>query len=245
MKPFFCRVGNKTPIVPKLLKLIPEHRTYVEAFVGSGALLLAKEPSEVEVINDLDKSVVENFRLLKGANPDPDDYHLRDGVPAIQRFVNSTPHTREDKILRNLYISCNTFSSKGVGKIYKPFSGSNKIGRINEYIERMQGVKIYNADYKSIIDKYDSSSTFFFLDPPYENSKGLYKEFEFDYEELRDILKHIKGKVMLTLNDSGNIRRIFKDFIVKGITIKSTKNISNAIGSKDRKEVIIMNYRLP
>ena len=54
MKPFFCRIGSKKPVAEKLISLFPHHDTYVEPFIGGGSILFLKEPSKVEVINDLD-----------------------------------------------------------------------------------------------------------------------------------------------------------------------------------------------
>ena len=51
----------------------------------------------------------------------------------------------------------------------------------------------------------------FYLDPPYESSKGLYTKSDFNYEELnRYKLSNAKGKIVLFLNDSPIIRNIFK-----------------------------------
>jgi DNA adenine methylase len=41
--------------------LFPQHTTYCEPFGGSGAVLLAKEPSRVEILSDLDGSLVNLF----------------------------------------------------------------------------------------------------------------------------------------------------------------------------------------
>lgn len=243
MKPFFCRVGNKTPILDKILELFPEHKTYVEPFVGSGAVLFAKPLSDIEIINDLDKSVVENFKLLKKANINIEDYNIpNDNIKSIQNFVNLKTNDINDKILQKLYISCNTFGNLGVGKIYKQYDGKRKINKISEYKNRLKKVKIYNTDYKKIINNYDDNDTLFFLDPPYEKSKGLYKEHNFDYEELNNILKNIKGLFILTLNDSRNIRKIFKNFNIKRINVKGGSNNNSPLGSGIRKEVIITNY---
>ena len=46
MRNLFCRVGSKTPIADHIVKIFPEHDTYVEPFVGSGAIYFHKEPSQ-------------------------------------------------------------------------------------------------------------------------------------------------------------------------------------------------------
>jgi len=52
-------------MVNKLLPLIPKHHTYVEVFGGAANLLLAKEPSAVEVYNDIDSGLVNFFRVIR------------------------------------------------------------------------------------------------------------------------------------------------------------------------------------
>ena len=41
----------------KLMPLFPEHKTYVEVFGGSGAILINKKPSEIEVYNDIEDAL--------------------------------------------------------------------------------------------------------------------------------------------------------------------------------------------
>ena len=241
MRPFFARIGNKYPIRNEIIKRIPEHTIYVEPFVGSGAILFSKEPSQIEIINDLDKTVFENFNMLKEANPDISAYTLHSGKENIQKFVDCDHESKENQLLKRMYVSANTFSSVGRGKIFKPDSGKQKIKRIKPCKERLTNVQIFNTDFKEIIEQYDSEETFFFLDPPYENSKqDLYKHHIFDYVEFLNILKKIKGKFLLTMNDSENIQDIFKEFNIDRIIVIG--NYLKTIGSKDRKELIITNY---
>lgn len=254
LPPIFCRIGSKSRIVKKLLPLIPEHNTYVEPFVGSGAIYFAKQPSNKEYINDLDKELIQGYRLIKKVSTNIKDYDIpkiRKGekldddpynISLIQNFVNKKHKSNENKLLAYIYKLCNTFGATGTGSIYKGSSKLNKLKRMEKYKERLRNTTIFNKDYKSVIRQTDSPNTFFFLDPPYENSKGLYKDFEFDYEELRDVLSNIKGKFMLTLNDNANIRRIFKGFKIKRIIVSSHYMKSGTFGSTDRKELIITNY---
>jgi DNA adenine methylase len=57
--------GGKSRLAPRIVKYFPPHRTYVEPFGGSAAVLLAKEPSSIEVFNDIDKQLFNLFRVLR------------------------------------------------------------------------------------------------------------------------------------------------------------------------------------
>ena len=46
-----------------IMPLIPPHRLYTEAFCGGASVLFAKRPAECEVINDLNRGLV-NFYLV-------------------------------------------------------------------------------------------------------------------------------------------------------------------------------------
>jgi DNA adenine methylase len=50
--------GGKTRLAPWIGGLPPAHRTYLEPFVGNGAVLIAKAPSATEILNDLGGAVV-------------------------------------------------------------------------------------------------------------------------------------------------------------------------------------------
>ena len=51
------RVGGKSRLKKTIIDLLPEHTTYVEPFVGGGAVFFGKEPSSREVVNDLDADI--------------------------------------------------------------------------------------------------------------------------------------------------------------------------------------------
>ena len=243
MRPFFGRVGGKSRLKKKLLKLIPQHSSYVEPFVGGGSMYWALEPTNKDVINDIDKDLIKGYKLLKSCNTDPKAYVIPNNTKQMQTFVDSKLYNRnEDKLLKLLYMSTNTFGNIGKGKIYKNISGKSKINSLADYKERMKKTTILNTDYKTVIKNYDSNTTFFFIDPPYEHSDTLYENSNMNYNDLRDILINVKGYFMLTINDSKVIRDTFKMFTIKGITVKSNGNAG--IGDADRKELIIMNYKL-
>ena len=51
--------GSKWRIADQLVSNIPEHKSYLEPYFGSGAVLFNKPPSPIETINDVSVSAVE------------------------------------------------------------------------------------------------------------------------------------------------------------------------------------------
>lgn len=254
MQPFFCRIGTKKSLSSRILKMIPEHETYVEPFVGGGAIYFSKEPSRNEVINDLDKKLIQGYKLLKKINEPMIDrinaiiervekVKKSERLELLSIIANAKARRVDDglKLYQILINACNTFGSKVIGKIYKDTSGSMKMKKINEYKERLKNTKIFSSDYKNIIKKFDATDTFFFLDPPYEKSEGLYKNAVIDYEEMNDLLSKIKGKFLLTMNSSSEIKNIFRNFNIKEIKVKGPATTEKVIG-QDRMELLITNY---
>ena len=236
----FARVGNKTKILKDILQVIPTHKKYIEAFVGSGAVFFAKEKVDKSVINDLDENIYNLFNLLPNISSNKEDYNFIKGVKEIQEYVNQDYERIEDQFYKRLLIMCNTFCCLGKGKIYKEASQHTKFNHIKKYQEKLQNTKILNKDYKKVIEEEDEEDAFIFLDPPYENSKQLYKNDTMDFVEMASILKNVKGKFLLTINDSDNIKDTFKGFYIKEIEVKAYGN--SALGNLNRKELFITNY---
>jgi len=242
IKPPYGRQGNKIHLLKELLPLIPSHDTYVELFVGSGALFFNK-PLVKSVLNDLDKDVSYRLQLLKKVPLF--EFKLLNTVDKIKIEYDKPLHTLEDKVIHEKIKSCNGFNSKPIKiskEIYQPNNPYNIIKHLPLYKEYLKKTTITNKDYAVILHKYDSPTTFFFFDPPYENTNKLfYSNNSFNYEKLRDNVDKIKGLFMITLNDSPYIRKVFNGFTIKGI---ETFNLhSKQTGTtKNRNEIIIMNY---
>ena len=58
-------IGGKNRLAKQIIQIFPKHTTYVEAFAGGAQVLFHKEPSLVEVLNDLDGDIVNFFRVCQ------------------------------------------------------------------------------------------------------------------------------------------------------------------------------------
>lgn len=76
--------GSKWKLAPKIVALFPTHTCYVEPFVGTGSVFFLKQPSTVEVLNDLDDEITNFFRVLR----DPKM------AEQLQRLITLTPYSR-------------------------------------------------------------------------------------------------------------------------------------------------------
>lgn len=85
MRPPVSYYGGKTTVADEIVALLPSHDAYVEPFCGSLAVLLAKPPSKLETVNDLDAELVTFWRVLRER---PDD---------LARAAAFTPHSRAEQ----------------------------------------------------------------------------------------------------------------------------------------------------
>lgn len=219
-----------------------QNMIYVEPFVGGGSIFFYKDKSKEEIINDKDNNIIIIYRGIKKYNSD-----------IIENIINNTYTKKEFEIVRD-YEPKNSFEKfiktfilfrTSFYALLKSYSNRSKISaNLNCYKERMKKVKIYNKDYKYIIDKFDSPNTFFYLDPPYEKSKGLYENFNLPIVDMFNILSNIKGKFLLSYNYSEEAIKLFKNYNIKIIDTTYQNFETSKIKKADRivKEILIYNY---
>ena len=84
IKPPFTYFGGKLSVASQIAALLPSHEHYVEPFAGSLAVLLAKRPSAMETVSDLDGDLMTFWRVL------------RDRPADLERACALTPHARAE-----------------------------------------------------------------------------------------------------------------------------------------------------
>ena len=108
---------------------------------------------------------------------------------------------------------------------------------------RLAHVYIENMPYAKLLTRVDRPSTFFYLDPPYYNYEDYYGKDVFgkgDFMVLRDLLRGLKGKFLLSLNDTPEVREIYKGFRIETVTTSYT--MAGGDKKKKAREVLIRNF---
>lgn len=244
IRPAFGSPGGKRYLAKTIVSYIPEHKTYVEPFIGGGAVFFTKEPSEVEAINDLDKEIAFTYKFIqKITENDVEELKKKDWIGNKKTFEglkNSIPETKLTRLYKFLYVM--RFSR--FKNYVSSFEGqeSDCTSALPNIKERLKNVKIGNNDYKESIN-YDSKETFYYLDPPYPDTENKTIGGNISPIELHDFCKKIKGKFILSLNDVKEIKEVFKDFHIK--KVKVLQSFSNTEGTQEfRGELLISNFLL-
>lgn len=233
LKPVVRWAGGKTRHLKTILPLIPHHERYIEPFAGGLAVLLAKERSKREIINDRNNDLINFYRNVR--------YHL----PAVLEELEFLLGSRTDFFswidqpgATELQRSCRWFArhlhswgGKGVSFAARD-KISNKIDVIKALHQRLDGVTIESTDYQKIIARYDHEQAFYFIDPPYLHcDPGVYRGWTVDeMEQLEEHIRGLKGKWILTVDDSQDTRRIFSDYNIMGI--QTLNSLSSWRGTK-------------
>lgn len=182
MRSPFPYYGSKVRLASRIVSLFPPHRTFVEPFAGSAAVLFAKPASPVEVINDLDGNVVTFFRVL------------RDRRDELVEALRLTPYARaeynaavlEDVDLseleraRRFFVRAQQgFNAAGTGRwagwsngirngsTCDAHSVADSVDRLHVVAERLRRVVVEDRDAVEVMKAYDGADAVMFLDPPY------------------------------------------------------------------------------
>lgn len=251
--------GGKQQLLNKILPLIPEHQIYSEAFFGGGSVFFAKKPAKIEFINDINKQVVNFYKVAKRNFPklkseiDVTLYSEEQYLEARQIYLSSDA-TEQNSVLRAwalfvlshqtfLHILDNTWGYGRDRNVAATFN--NKKQMFDErYVKRLENTQIFCRDALRVLANADTPQTFHFIDPPYYNSDcGHYDGYSLnDFERLLNVIQTLKGKFLMTSYPSD----ILDEYAQKNgwFQIKFEMHKSASHKSGERKiEVFTMNYQ--
>ncbi len=186
-----------------------------------------------------DKYLSEELRLTQILFPPPEANELMEMRKRITADYDVRRATMFLKLLRFSY------SSSGKSYASQPFDIRKLFGLISQLQDRMANIVVENQDFETLIKHYDRPDAFFYLDPPYFSTEDMY-EVGFgwdDHVRLRDTLKNIKGKFLLSYNDCDEIRELYNGFSM--FDFSRTHSMAQRYeAGKEFKELLIGNYDL-
>lgn len=251
--PIIPWMGGKRRLAKHLLPLFPDHTCYVEPFAGGAALFfMRQQPAKVEVLNDLNGQLVNLYRVVQ--------HHFDEFVRQFDYAVTSrevflrlqaTPPdmmTDIQRAARFYYLQHNAFGAKikdqhfGTATTGRAFDTTSISAKLQIARQRLAGVYVENEPWQRCLKRYDRPHTFFYCDPPYWQTAGYDRAFDWaEYQQLAKVMANIKGKMMLSINDHPDIRSLFVGFWQRRLELVYTIP-SDPKYRKNSGELVICNY---
>lgn len=251
--PIIPWIGGKRRLVSQILPLFPEHTCYVEPFCGAAAVFFMKQPSHVEVINDVNGELINLYRVIQN--------HLEEFVRQFKWALTSrqvfeweqakVPRTLTDiqRAARFYYLQRNAFGGRVDGQSFGYATSSPprlNLLRIEEELSaahlRLSPAYIENLAWEKVVERYDRPHTVFYCDPPYWQTEGYGVEFGFaHYERMAALMGSIDGVMIVSINDHPEIRQCFAAFPMKSVEI--TYTVGGGQNAQEARELIIGNWR--
>lgn len=270
--PFLKWVGGKRQIMPSIVDLLPENiknLSYIEPFIGGGAVFFHLEPKDA-IINDFNKELMNVYTVIKNNlneliidlkkhyNNADYFYQIR-SLDRTEQFKNLTDVQRASRVIfLNKTCFNGLYRVNNAGEFNAPFGRYKNPNIVNE--PTLKAVSKYLNSNNIIIKSDDyadalaevNENCFVYLDPPYHPISGT-SNFTgyiqggwdmFDQVRLRETCDQLnaKGVKFLLSNSSASfIQDQYKNY---NITTVKAKRAINSNGAKrgEVSELLIRNY---
>lgn len=249
--------GAKWGMAKEIVALMPPHRSYIEPFFGSGAVLFNKPPSAIETVNDIDGDIVNFFKILR---EQPEELARAISLTPYARDVFDDAHSNRGSSDFDRAYRFAIRSKMGYG--YKTFRKTGfKIdiaGREKSYAlhcwnmmpeliatlaERLKAVQIENRPALDLIQRFNYDNVLIYADPPYLLQTRSCRQYrhemtEQDHVELLAALLQHNGPVILSGYPSELYDQELRDWS------RITKKAYNQ-NTDPRTEVLWCNFEVP
>jgi len=254
VKQAFGSPGGKIRLAPRIVKLIPKHTTYVEPYAGGAAVFWRKEPSHREVLNDKDAEIAAAYRFLKSMTDDQfRKLKQYDWIVKKSTFLalrNRRTKSPVERFRRFYYLNRASFAmgrtSFGPGQ--KGMNLKTNMGKFLKCKARLREVTILSMDGAAVISRYNSTGTFFYVDPPYPKrsfaGRGAQGFDEKSLYHLVTVLNKTRGKFILSLGTE------HEKLLPKSLHIKKVKVRRHIVDPKTGKpidwgyEILAANFKI-
>jgi len=185
--------GSKQPHLSKLLPLIPQGgQPYCEPYAGSLAVLLARKPAPSEIVNDADHTLVNFYKVIQDKQTFKQLYRLLAQTPYSraefvramevlkQHISNHMPNQLSTPSVELAWAFFVFYNQRMTGRLHfaptdwavsKINVSTNSfqlfIKRLPELRKRLKQIHFDCTDALSFIERWDSTTTVMYIDPPY------------------------------------------------------------------------------
>ena len=251
--------GAKWGMAQEIVQIMPPHRSYLEPFAGTLAVLFHKPRSAIETVNDIDGDIVNFFRVLR-AEPERlareidltpyaravfDDAHENRGETDFDRAVRFCIRSRMGHGFKTYQKTGFKIDVYARERSYCLNCWNDMPENIRAAAERLKEVQIENRPALELIRRFRHVNVLIYADPPYLSTEGMY-EVSFNYDDhlrLKRTLENVKGKFLLSYNDCEEIRELYSDFSILDFSRQHSMAQRYEAG-KEFKELLIGNYDL-
>ena len=229
----FRYYGGKYYQLRWLLSLLPKCHHFCEPFCGAASVVLNREPSKVETINDANGDIANFFRVLRD-NSDQLIGRLQLTPYARDAFVDAINYDGDDPIerARCFYIiihfgyssriinvrECDWgYVKKKPGGRYPPLNTIRAVDKLPDIVNRLRYIQIDNRPAVDVIKRNDAVGTLFYCDPPYvqdtcDANFGDYSMDDKDHRQLAKVLHNVKGQVAISGHQCGLYDELYGDW---------------------------------
>ena len=268
LAPILKWVGGKRQLLNDILPLIQSKGTYIEPFLGGGAVLFAHQPKKA-IVNDYNSELMNVYQVVKSYpeqliellqihyanNSEKYFYKIRE-PDRLEKYQELSQIEKASRILylnktcyNGLYrVNSSGYFNSPYGKYKNPNIVNAPVIRAMSKYFNDNDITLLQGDYKEVLKKARKGS-FVYLDPPYmpisssSNFTG-YTENGFGYKQQEELKKECdklreKGIRFIQSNsDCPEIRELYREYTVKVVQAKRVIN-SNSAKRGEIDEVLI------
>ncbi len=256
MNSFIPWVGGKSRLRKQIIGLFPQERPdlYVEVFGGAGWVLFGRDKhAKTEVFNDWDGHLINLYRCIQSHCGELQREIIRGGAEVslcshelfkdYLEQLNTRGLTDIQRAARYFYIIRISYGAKKEAFCCNRRTLDSAAAKLPEIQQRLKDVVIENRDFEAIIKIYNKPGALFYCDPPYFNAEQYYQGFgPGDHERLKKALESIKGRFVLSYNDTPEIRELYAGYNIIATERANDLSSRHGAGRATYKELIITSY---
>lgn len=257
------RHGNKWRLAEQICASFLPHNTFIDMFFGCGGIFFNKPLARYNVINDIDRGVMNLYEVVK-SDGERLEYEFSLMPICEELFLKQKALQTDDplqKALRSLYLYHYSIFQKSVSFDKTANVCSGKKTTLNRFEALLKSdyllkTSIFCESFRNLLNKMSfdkdgegasKSKSFIYADPPYVDTNcKQYKHIKGQWtaEDTSDVFEVCVNsgiRFAISERDTPFIRDLAKKHNLECVKLDTSNTIRPLSGSK-REEILIVNY---